>query len=93
MAQAKESIDADELNYLALRRYLAVLCEKRDIILKMDTEILLDLFSEEDIVRKIEEAGAYREKVEMVIITIEQARNKRVVRHILERLNTQRLSH
>lgn len=69
---AQESIDADELNYSALRRYLAVLHEKRDIILKMDTEILNDLLSEDDIVHEIEEADVYRERVEMVVIAIEQ---------------------
>ena len=71
MAQAQESIDADELNYLSLRLYLAVLRANRDIILKMDTEILNNLLSEDDIVHEIEEADAYRKRVEMVI-TIEQ---------------------
>ena len=73
MAQAQETIDAPQTNCSALKRFLSVLHEKRDIILKMDAEILNDVGSEEEIVREIEEADVYRERIEMAVIAIEQA--------------------
>ena len=73
MAQAQETIDAPQTNCSALKRFLSVLHEKRDIILKMDAEILNDVGSEEEIVREIEEADVYRERIELAVIAIEQA--------------------
>ena len=76
MAQAQETINAPQTNCSALKRFLSVLHEKRDIILKMDAEILNDVGSEEEIVREIEEADVYRERIEMAVIAIEQAISK-----------------
>ena len=73
IAQAQETIDAPQTNCSALKRFLSVLHEKRDIILKMDAEILNDVGSEEEIVREIEEADVYRERIELAVIAIEQA--------------------
>ena len=49
-----------------------MLSEKRDVILKLDAQILSDVDSEEEIVYEIEEADSYCEKVEIAVITIEQ---------------------
>ena len=73
MAHAQKTIDAPQTNCSALKRFLSVLHEKRDIILKMDAEILNNVGLEEEIVREIEEADVYRERIEMAVIAIEQA--------------------
>ena len=73
IAQAHEAIKSMQISLATFERFLSTLREKRDIILKLDSEILEVTLVEEDVIKEIEEADVYQEKIELAIIALEQA--------------------
>ena len=72
IAQAHEAIESTQTSLATFERFLSTLREKGDINLRLDPEIL-EVTLEEDVIKEIEEADVYREKIELAIIAIEQA--------------------
>ena len=72
LLEAHEAIESTQTSLATFERFLSTLREKRDIILKLDSEILEVTLEEEDVIKEIEEADVYREKIELAIIAIEE---------------------
>eukprot|EP00731_Ephydatia_muelleri_P019651 Em0012g476a len=73
IAQAHEAIESTQTSLATFERFLSTLREKGDINLRLDPEILEVTLEEEDVIKEIEEADVYREKIELAIVAIEQA--------------------
>ena len=73
IAQAHEAIDSTQPSLTTFERFLSTLREKRDIILKLDSDILEVTLEEADVIKEIEEADVCRERIELAIIALEQA--------------------
>ena len=73
IAQVREMLDSEEKDETKLTQQLQTLKEKREILSKIDLEILDSLADEQEIVDEITQADAFREGVDLTVIQIQSA--------------------
>lgn len=73
IAQAREILGAEERDSTKLTQLIQTLKEKRDILTKLDSEILETLAEEQDIVDEISQADEFQEGIDLIVIQIQTA--------------------
>ena len=71
MTQVRETRKAEEMNIPALKRQMTTLEEKKEIIVKLDEEILQLTLDEGELTEEIVKADEFKEHIELTILEIE----------------------
>lgn len=65
--------DSSQINPFKLTQHLQTLKEKREVLKKLDSEILDAMAEEKELTDEVEESDLFKEKIDLVIIDIEGA--------------------